>query len=213
MSVYGYVRVSTDKQERENQKHAILEYANKERLGHVDFVEETISSKIKLEKRDINRLIAMMKDGDILLVTETSRIGRSLMEIMSIFKTLVENGITTHVIKSNFKIGNNEDKIMSSVLIFAFGLASEIERDLISQRTKMGLAKRKAEGKKLGRQKGQKVKSCLDGKEQDIINYIDKDIPISTIAKIHDVARTTMDNFIKSRRLKDKDCEFRKLKN
>jgi len=140
MSVYGYIRVSTDKQDKTNQTHEILEYANKEKMGNVDFIEETISSRVKFEKRDISNLITMMNNGDTLLVTELSRIGRSTMEVMSVFKTLVEKGVKTHIIKSNFKIGADEDKITSSVLIFAFGLAAELERDLISQRTKAALA-------------------------------------------------------------------------
>jgi len=203
MSTYGYIRVSTDKQDKTNQTHEILEYANKEKMGNVDFIEETISSKVKFEKRDISNLITMMSEGDTLLVTELSRIGRSTMEVMSVFKTLVEKGVKTHIIKSNFKIGADEDKITSSVLIFAFGLAAELERDLISQRTKAALAKKKAEGKTLGRKKGQKVKSKLDGKEEAIKDYLAKDIPLATIAKIFDVGRTTLSNFVKSRGLKE----------
>jgi len=203
MSIYGYIRVSTDKQDRTNQKHEILEYANKEKMGNVDFIEETISSRVKFEKRDISNLILMMKDGDTLLVTELSRIGRSTMEIMSVFKTLVEKGVKTHIIKSNFKIGAEEDKITSAVLIFAFGLAAELERELISQRTKSALAKKKSEGMILGRRKGQKVKSKLDGKEENIKELLGKRISVAAIAKIHDVGRTTMTSFIKSRKLKE----------
>lgn len=203
MSIYGYIRVSTDKQDRTNQKHEILEYANKEKMGNVDFIEETISSRVKFEKRDISNLILMMKDGDTLLVTELSRIGRSTMEIVSVFKTLVEKGVKTHIIKSNFKIGAEEDKITSAVLIFAFGLAAELERELISQRTKSALAKKKSEGMILGRRKGQKVKSKLDGKEENIKELLGKRISVAAIAKIHDVGRTTMTSFIKSRKLKE----------
>lgn len=203
MSIYGYIRVSTDKQDSTNQKHEILEYANKEKMGNVDFIEETISSRVKFEKRDLSNLIMMMKDGDTLLVTELSRIGRSTMEVMSVFKILVEKGVKTHIIKSNFKIGAEEDKITSSVLIFAFGLAAELERELISQRTKSALAKKKAEGMILGRKKGQKVKSKLDGKEENIKELLGKNISVAAIAKIHDVGRTTMTSFIKSRGLKE----------
>lgn len=210
MSVYGYIRVSTDKQDKENQRHEILEYSNRHKLGNVDFIEETVSSRITLEKRDINNLIGLMQNGDTLLVTELSRIGRSTMEVMGIFKILIEKGVKTHIIKSGFKIGADEDKITSSVLIFAFGLASEIERELISQRTKAALAKKKAEGVKLGRQKGQIVKSRLDGREKEIMDYLRKEIPVTTIAKICDVGRTTMGNFIRGRKLREKmleECE------
>lgn len=203
MSVYGYIRVSSDKQDLTNQKHEILEYANNEKMGDVTFIEETISSRIKFEKRDISNLILRMQEGDILLVTELSRIGRSTMEVMSIFTVLVERGVKTHIIKSNFKIGADEDKITSTVLIFAFSLAAQLERELISQRTKSALAKKKAEGVKLGRKKGQKVKSKLDGKEASIKDLLEKKVSVSAIAKIHDVGRTTMTSFIKSRKLKE----------
>ena len=203
MSTYGYIRVSTDRQDLTNQKHEILAYANNEEMSNVNFIEETISSRVKFEKRDISNLILKMQEGDILLVTELSRIGRSTMEVMSIFKMLVERGVKTHIIKSNFKIGADEDKITSAVLIFAFGLAAELERELISQRTKSALAKKKSEGMVLGRKKGQKVKSKLDGKEESIKGLLEKKVSVASIAKIHNVGRTTMTSFIKSRKLKE----------
>ena len=209
--VYGYIRVSTDKQEYANQKHGILEYANKNKLGNVEFIEETISSRKKLESRDLFKLMQNLKSGDILLVSELSRLGRSIMEIMTIFKELTEKGVQTHIIKSGFIIGGDENKIQSSVLVFAFGLSAEIERELISQRTKEALARKKKEGVKLGRKKGAKVKSKLDGKESEIVALLEKKIPVATIAKIYNVARSTLINFIKSRKLdiyKDKESIF-----
>jgi len=214
--IYGYIRVSTAKQDYENQKHGILEYTNLKKLGHCEFVEETISSRKKYEDRDLSRLIKEMKEGDILVVSELSRIGRSIMEIMSIFKTLVEKKIAVHIIKSGFIIGEEKDKIQSSVLIFAFGLSAEIERELISQRTKEALSSRRSQIEKngffinksgekiynLGRQKGTKIASKLDGKEKSISELLEKGVNVSSIAKINDVARSTMINFIKSRGLK-----------
>jgi DNA invertase Pin-like site-specific DNA recombinase len=211
---YGYIRVSTDKQDFENQKHGILNYAHDKKFGHVDFIEETISSRKKLEDRQIWLLInETLKEGDTLIVSELSRLGRSTMDIMTIFKYLAEKNIYTHVIKGGFVIGDPNNKIQSSVLIFAFGLAAEIERELISQRTKEALAAKKAGGAKLGRPKGAIVKSKLDGKEQGIIELIEKDVPVASIAKIFGVARTTMVNFIGSRKLditKNKDSLFNK---
>jgi len=199
---YGYIRVSTDKQDFENQKHGILNYAHDKKFGYVKFIEETISSRKKLEERQVwNMINNILVDGDILIVSELSRLGRSTMEIMTIFKRLAEKNVMTHVIKGGFVIGDPNNKIQSSVLIFAFGLASEIERELISQRTKEALQARKAKGMKLGRPKGTIVKSKLDGKETAIIELLDKSVPVASIAKIFGVARTTMVNFIASRKL------------
>jgi len=199
---YGYIRVSTEKQDYENQKHGILSYANSKQFGQVEFIEEVISSRKKLEERGIwVMLTETLKHGDILIVSELSRLGRSTMEIMTIFKHLAEKEIMTHVIKGGFVIGDPNNKIQSSVLIFAFGLAAEIERELISQRTKEALAAKKAGGMKLGRPKGAIVKSKLDGKETAIIELLDKKVPVASIAKIFGVARTTMVNFISTRKL------------
>jgi len=199
--IYGYIRVSTEKQDYENQRHGILNYVNIKQLGHIEFSEETISSRKKFEDRDLSRLITSMKDGDTLIVSELSRIGRSILEVMSIFQTLMERKIAVHIIKGGFIIGDDENKIQSSVLVFAFGLSAEIERELISQRTKEALAVRKANGMTLGRKKGAIVKSKLDGKEDNIRELLSKKVAVASIAKIHDVARTTMINFIKSRKL------------
>jgi len=198
---YGYIRVSTEKQDFNNQKAGILEYSNKNKLGNVEFVEETISSRKKLSERKISSFISELKSSDILIVSELSRLGRSTMEIMTIFKDLAEKNVMVHVIKGGFVIGDPKNKIQSSVLIFAFGLAAEIERELISQRTKEALQVKKANGVKLGRPVGTIVKSKLDGKELAIIELLDKGVPVASIAKIFNVARTTMVNFIKTRKL------------
>jgi DNA invertase Pin-like site-specific DNA recombinase len=199
--VYGYIRVSTDKQDYENQKHGILEYLNKQKFGHCEFVEETISSRKKLSERDLSRLIDNLKENDVIVTSELSRLGRSILEVMSIFQILAEKGIQTHIIKGGFVIGDPANKIQSSVLVFAFGLAGEIERELISQRTKEALAYRKSKGMTLGRKKGAKIASKLDGNEKEIIALLDKNIPVASIAKIFNVARSTMINFIKTRKL------------
>ncbi|MDD2267895.1 recombinase family protein [Sulfuricurvum sp.] len=203
--IYGYIRVSTDKQDYDNQKHGILEYCNRLNLSPVEFISETVSSRVKLEERDVSRLIASLKSGDVLVTSELSRLGRSILEVMTIFKDLTERGVNTHIIKGGFIINAHDQKIQSSVLIFAFGLAAEIERELISQRTKEALQRRKSEGVKLGRKKGAVIKSKLDGKEEQIIDLATKGVPVASIAKIFGCARGTLVNFINSRKIKVKD--------
>ena len=195
------MRVSTTQQDLEIQRYAILEYANSLNLSNVIFEEETISTRKKFKDRDLFKLVEKLKKDDVLIVSELSRIGRSLLEIMSIFQQLMEVGVKVHIIKGGFIIGEN--KIQSNVLIFAFGLSAEIERELISQRTKEALAVKKAGGAVLGRKKGAIVKSKLDGKEDEIKNLLVKKVSVASIAKIHNVARSTMVNFIKSRKIKN----------
>lgn len=201
---YGYIRVSTEKQDYENQKFGILEYANKNNIHDVEFIEETISSRKKLEEREIYNLVNdRLNENDIIITSELSRFGRSTLEVMHLFKLMTEKHIKAHVIKNNIKLGEDENKITNQVLIFAFGLAAEIERDLISSRTKEALALRKSQGMKLGRKPGQQVKSKLDDKKDQIIDMLKKDISISSLAKIFDCGRTTMDHYIKSRKLRE----------
>src|SRR2546423_14635696 len=149
--MYGYIRVSTDKQTTENQRFEILKYADERQL-HVDrWIEETISSTRRLSDRKLGGLIERMHEDDILIVTELSRLGRSLLEVMSILHTLMEKDVKVFTTKERYELGNN---ISSKVLAFAFSLSAEIERSMISSRTKEALARKKSEGKRLGRPKG-----------------------------------------------------------
>ena len=131
--IYGYIRVSTDKQTTENQRFEILKYADEKKL-HIDrWIEETVSSTRKLSQRKLGTLINEMRKDDILLVSELSRLGRSLMEVMSILHTLMEKNVKVFTTKERYELGNN---INSKVLAFAFSLSAEIERSMISSRTK-----------------------------------------------------------------------------
>jgi len=151
--IYAYIRVSTDKQSVENQRFEILKYVDEKKI-HVDkWIEETISGSKKVNERKLGKLLKKMEKEDILIVTELSRIGRSLMEVMSILHQCMEQDIKVFTTKINerYELGNN---ISSQVLAFAFGLSAQIERDMISQRTKEALARKKSEGMILGRPKG-----------------------------------------------------------
>ena len=195
---YAYIRISTDKQDLENQKYAILEYANEKGLGNVEFIKETVSGTKSWKNRKLKELIDELQKGDNLIVAELSRLGRSMLEIMELLSILLRKGVNVYVVKGNYEL---KDDIQSKVLTFAFSLASEIERELISQRTKEALAKRKAEGKKLGRPKGS-YNSRLDEKREYIEELVSKGVSISSIAKILGVHYNTMRNYIKSRKLR-----------
>ena len=195
---YAYIRVSTDKQDLENQKFAILQYANDKKLGNVEFIEEAISGRISWKNRKLKDLIDNLQSGDNLIVAELSRLGRSMLEIMELLSILLRKGINVYVVKGNYEL---KDDIQSKVLTFAFSLAAEIERELISQRTKEALAKRKAEGKKLGRPKGS-YSSKLDEKREYIEELLNKGVSISSISKILGVHYHTARNYIKRRGLK-----------
>ena len=195
---YAYIRVSTDKQDLENQKYAILQFANDKKLGNVEFIEESVSGRISWKNRKLKDLIDNLQSGDNLIVAELSRLGRSMLEIMELLSILLRKGVNVYVVKGNYEL---KDDIQSKVLTFAFSLASEIERELISQRTKEALAKRKAEGKKLGRPKGS-YSSKLDNKKEYIKELLDKGVSIASIAKILGVHYHTVRNYIKRRNLK-----------
>jgi len=198
MKTYAYIRVSTDKQDLENQKFVILQYANDKKLGNVEFIEEAVSGRISWKNRKLKDLIDNLQSGDNLIVAELSRLGRSMLEIMELLSILLRKGVNVYVVKGNYEL---KDDIQSKVLTFAFSLASEIERELISQRTKEALAKRKAEGKKLGRPKGS-YSSKLDEKRQYIEELLNKGVSIASIAKILGVHYHTVRNYIKRRNLK-----------
>src|SRR5687768_16367671 len=195
--IYGYIRVSTDKQTTDNQRFEILKYADEKKL-HIDhWIEETVSSTRKLSQRKLGALITEMQKDDIVLVSELSLLGRSLMEVMSILHTLMEKNVKVFTTKERYELGNN---ISSKVL--AFSLSAEIERSMISSRTKEALARKKSEGEKLGRPKGRLSSvTKLTGKDDLIKEYLDKKIPHTVIARLLNVNRLTVRNYIKTRKL------------
>ena len=192
---YGYIRISTDKQTTENQRYEILKFADIKQLKIDEWIEETISSTKKLDVRKFGELLHRMQKGDVLVVSELSRMGRNLMQIMKILHDCMEKDVMVYTVKENYELGNN---INSKVLAFAFGLSAEIERNLISQRTKEALARRKAEGQTLGRPKGSRSQiRKLTGKEDEIRSLIKKRISFSAIGRILGVHRITVSSFIK----------------
>lgn len=205
--IYAYIRVSTRLQDTENQKFEILKYAHDKKLSIDEFIEETISSRKSYKDRKFGELLNKLKKNDVLIVTEISRFGRSLLEVMEILNQMIQKKVKIFITKNDMELGKN---LQSKVLAFAFSLAAEIERELISNRTKEALAKLKAEGRTLGRPKGSLSKSKLDGKEKEIDYYLSKDVSINSLCKILEVAPATFYSFCKNREI---DIKKYKIKN
>ena len=200
MRTIAYIRVSTDSQDLNNQRYEILDYCQKNAMTVDDYIEVEVSSRKTLKHRRIEELLSKLNKGDTLIVSELSRLGRSLGEIIDIVKSLVEKHIDFIAIKQRIIINGKED-IQTKTMIALFGLLAELERDLISDRTKIGLAAKKARGIKLGRPKGSTGPSKLDKHEEKIKELLDYKTPKAVIARMLDVSRTTLIDFIKNRGL------------
>lgn len=193
--IYGYIRVSTDKQTVENQRFEINDFCKRNEICVSKWIEETISGSKGVDDRKLGKLLKRMKKGDILVCSELSRLGRNLLMIMGILNECMNRDICVWTIKDNYRLGSD---INSKVLAFAFGLSAEIERNLISQRTKEALARKKAEGVILGRPVGRKnSKLKLTGQEQKIQQLLDKQVSFAAIARILGVHRLTVSKFVK----------------
>lgn len=199
--IYGYIRVSTDKQTVENQRYEINNFCKRQELIVNKWIEETISGTKSVDGRKLGKLLKKMKKEDILICSELSRLGRSLLMIMGVLNDCMNRDIQVWTIKDNYRLGND---ISSKVLAFAFGLAAEIERNLISQRTKEALARKRAEGVILGRRKGCKSsKTKLTGQEKQIQELLEKNVSYSAIGRILGVHRLTVSSFVKGHRLNE----------
>jgi len=203
MKILAYLRVSTNSQNLDNQKLAILDFAQREGLTITDFIQVESSSRNSFKKRQLDKVFEQLEKGDLLIVSELSRLGRSLGQIISIVDTLVKKGVRFIAIKEAVRF-EGKQSMQTKVMITMFGLFAEIERDLISERTKEGLAKARASGKTLGRPKGTLGHSKLSGREEEIKDLLSKGVSKSSIAKITGVSRTALYNFIDTRKLEAK---------
>ena len=194
MAIIGYIRVSSNKQTCEHQKYELEQFAKQNHIQINRWVEETISSRKPLTKRQLGRLLDELQPNDILIAAEISRLGRSMMEVMRILETCLNKNCQVWTIKENYRLG---DDLQSKVLAFAFGLASEIERRLISQRTKSSLDNIRATGKRLGRPlSAQSKKLKLSRNAKKVKQMLDLGLTRYRIAKIMNVRQTTVDRFI-----------------
>lgn len=197
--VYGYIRVSTDRQTVENQRFEITRFCESQGLNIDGWIEETISGTKNYDKRKLGDLLSSVTAGDLIICAELSRLGRNLFMIMEILHICMKKECRVWTVKDNYRLG---DDVQSKVLAFAFGLSAEIERNLISQRTKEALDRKRAEGVKLGRPKGALSKTVkLSGKEDAIRILRAEGTSWAQIARLLHVDRSTLVRFAKSREL------------
>jgi DNA invertase Pin-like site-specific DNA recombinase len=194
--IYGYIRVSSDKQTVENQRFEIKNFCTRKGLKVNGWIEETVSGTKDFSKRQLGELLARIQKDDLIICAELSRLGRNLFMIMEILNICMTKECRVWTIKDGYRLGED---IQSKVLAFAFGLSAEIERNLISQRTKEALARKKTEGVILGRPKGRKTnpeKFKLAPKKALIQGLLNEHVPQRQIAKICKVDRNTLGRYI-----------------
>jgi putative DNA-invertase from lambdoid prophage Rac len=198
--VFAYIRVSNamQKESADTQKYGILQFCDEKKIIVNDWVVETVSGTKKAGDRKLGDLLEKLNKGDSLIVAEISRLGRSILDVMTTLNLCMNKGVFVLTGKEKFQLDNS---INSKVLAFAFGLAAEIERQLISVRTKEALQRKKSEGMVLGRVKGSISKSRLDGHESQITEFMTKGVSKASISKILGVHPGTLDSFIRTRNL------------
>lgn len=188
--IYAYIRVSTEMQTYESQRFEIENYCRERGLLVDRWVTESVSGMKAVEKRTLGRTIRKMRRGDLLICTELSRLGRNMLMVMSILNSCSSRGIAIHTIKDHFDLSDN---INSKIIAFAFTLAAEIERNLISQRTKEALAAKKTAGTRLGRPPGRSSKKDLIINNLDnVTNMLAEGVPVARIAKEYRIHRNTL---------------------
>lgn len=194
----GYLRVSKASQDLDKNKTDILTFANELDLGKIVFVEEKVSGRISWKKRKLADVIEELGSGDNIVVSELSRLGRSMLECMEVLSVAMDKGIRIFAAKGNWRLDNS---IQSKILAMAFTMAAEIERELISQRTKEALRAKKASGVKLGRPKGP-GKSKLDKFQPEIEGLLANGATQKFIAQRYDTTEANLHNWLKKRKIK-----------
>jgi DNA invertase Pin-like site-specific DNA recombinase len=206
MKTVAYLRISTGSQDLANQKLAILDYARQNRFAIDRFVEAQASSRKGRDQRRVEELLGVLAAGDRLVVSELSRLGRSLSQVIQLVDELVKRKVRFTAIKEAIRFEGKQD-MQTKVMVALFGLFAEVERDLISERTKEGLVAARARGRLLGRPKGSRGRSKLDGKEGEIRMLLEKQVSKASIAKIVGVSSTNLRHFIRTRSLDSKAPE------
>lgn len=199
MTIFGYIRVSTDKQTTENQRFEIERHLCTQGIAVDIWINETVSGTVDFKKRQLGKVMKRIKSGDVLVCSELSRLGRNLFQIMTILNFCMTKNAQVWTIKESYRLGTD---LQSKILAFAFGISAELERVLISQRTKEALNLRKAQGKPVGRQPGAMNKRhILDGREKQIETLLKQGISKSKITKILKIGSSTLYSFLRKNNL------------
>jgi len=196
---FAYIRISTAQQDEENQRFEILKFADSKQFTIMSWCCETVSGAKSYKDRELGKFMELLQAGDVLVTSEISRLGRSLMEVMELLNQLMKKGVKVFTVKERFELG---DDLNSKIMAFAFSLAAEIERQMISARTKEALARLKSEGKTLGRPVGSFGKSKLDDKKDLIIDFLSKGVSKASICKIIDCCEGTLSAWLITRDIK-----------
>jgi DNA invertase Pin-like site-specific DNA recombinase len=200
MRTVAYVRISTGGQDLDSQRFAILDYAHRQGLTVHTFVEARVSSRRPVAKRGLDTVLEQVQPGDLILVSELSRLGRSVGQIIQLVDRLIKQRVQLVAMKENIRLNGIQD-LQTKVMITLLGLFAEIERALIAERTKEGLAAARAKGRLPGRPRGVLGTSKLTGREAEIQSLLAKTVSKASIAKILGISRSTLHHFIQSRRL------------
>lgn len=199
MTNYAYLRVSTDAQDVNNQKHGLLEYCNRQGLTNITFVSDSISSSKRWNERQLGALISRLQAGDNLVFSEVSRMARSALQVLEILAECVSKEINVYIAKQQMIL---DDSMQARITATVLGLAAEIDREFLSQRTKEALAAKKAKGIKLGRPLGEAKSHKLDPSRKDIERYLASYLSISEIAKLIGKPRSTVGRYISKHNLR-----------
>lgn len=203
MTNFAYLRVSTGGQDLNNQKVGVVDYAMSRSMPITKIIEDKISGKIDWRNREIGKLLDKAVKGDVILTSEISRLSRSTLQVLEILKVAADKGVSVHIVKSGLIM---DGSISSTITATVLGLAAEIERELISCRTKEALAKRKNDGFKLGRPKGEAENLKLDEQSKNIDHYLQLGVNKVAISKLVNCTPATLYSWLKKR----KNMKFKK---
>lgn len=199
MTNFAYLRVSTDRQDAQNQKFGVLDYCNSRNITPLEFLEDTVSGKTPWRERTIGSILERAAKGDIIVVSEVSRLGRSTLQVLEILEMAAQKGVSVHIAKDGMIMDGSMQAIITATIL---GLAAQIEREFISARTKEALCKCKNDGIKLGRPKGQAELLKLDTFCNEITGYLKKGINKRAIAKLIECSPSTLYQWLKRRHVK-----------